>query len=119
MDRLLKKRNNLSRRIQRIRKNTKPLGERHRLVFNRSNRYLSAQIVDDRVGRTLCSASTREKGFSAGGKNLKAARELGEVLGQRAKECGLSQLYLDRRGILYHGRIAEFARAAREQGLQF
>lgn len=119
MNRLQLKQRRLKRRIYRVRKAIQPKTARHRLVFNRSNRYLSAQLVDDATGVTLCSAATNEKGFAVQGKNKEAARKLGEVIAERASGKGIKQVVLDRRGILYHGRIAEFAAAARDKGLEF
>lgn len=119
MDRSLDKKSRLQKRIKGIRYKIRPKSERCRLVFSRSNRYLSAQIVDDKVGRTMCAASTSEKEFDGNKKNREAARKLGEMVAERAKAKSVTRVFLDRRGILYHGRIAEFADAARASGLEF
>lgn len=98
-------------------------GERKRLLLKKTNRYLMAQIVDDATGRTLCQASTFEKSFAAevkgSAKNREAARKLGEVIAARAKEKGITKVLFDRRGRLYHGKVADFADKAREAGLEF
>lgn len=119
MNRLLSKRDNFKKRVRRVRHRTTPKGDRYRMVFNRSNRYLSVQIIDDVKGHTLCSASTREKSFEGNARNLEAAKKLGGIIAARAKEKGIATVYLDRRGSLYHGRIAEFAGTARSEGLEF
>ncbi len=120
MDRLEKKRRCAAHRQKRVAYAIQPKEPRPRLVFVRSNRYFTAQIIDDQVKQTLCSASTNEKSFgSKSTKNKQAAQQLGELLAQRAKEKGLSKVVLDRRGRLYHGCIVEFSETARKQGLVF
>lgn len=119
MNRIKSKQIRLERRITRVRHAIVPKVPRPRLVFNRSNRYLSVQIVDDVTGRTLASAATNEKDFGDKGKNKEAAAKLGTLIAKRAGEKGVKQVVLDRRGQLYHGKIAAFADAAREGGLEF
>jgi large subunit ribosomal protein L18 len=119
MNRLEEKRKRLGRRIRRVRHTIKPKTPRPRLVINRSNRFLAVQIVDDSTGRTLCQAATNEKSFAVKGKNKDAATKLGELIAARAAEKGVKKVVLDRRGALYHGKIAAFADAAREKGLEF
>lgn len=109
-----------TRRKRRIFYATRPKTARMRMTFVRTNRYFSVQIIDDIQKQTLCSASTNEKDFSsASTKNKVAARKLGELIAQRAKAKKIEKVYLDRRGHLYHGCLAEFSTAARENGLQF
>lgn len=119
MDRLAEKRQRLERRVRKVRLTIKPRSARARMVFNQSNRFLSVQIVDDAKGVTVCAASTGEKDFQGAKHNKEAAKKLGEIIAKRAKEKGVSKVVLDRRGRLYHGRIAAFAEAAREKGLEF
>lgn len=119
MNRLAHKRMRLQRRTGRIARAVKPKAPRPRLVFNRSNKYLFVQVIDDLKGQTLCSAATNEKDFAQKGKNKEAAKALGELIARRAKDKGVTKVVLDRRGILYHGKIAAFAEAARETGLEF
>lgn len=98
------------------------MNERPRLVFNKTNKYLIAQVVDDKQGVTLAYATSYEKSFPETGgsrKNKKAAEEMGKIIAQRAIEKGVKQVMLDRSGMLYHGKIAAFADAAREVGLEF
>ncbi len=110
----------MERRKKRVFYAIKAKRPRPRLAFVRSNRYFSAQVIDDREGQTLCAASTSEKSFqSEKKKNKEAARQLGEIIASRAKEKGIAQVVLDRRGNLYHGCIAEFSEAARKAGLIF
>lgn len=119
MERLAQKRERLQRRIRRIRSSVRLGAGRPRLCFSQSNYYLLAQIVDDSRGHTLCSASTGEKDFKNRGKNKTAAYELGELLASRALERKIAKVSLDRRGKLYHGRVAEFSKGARNKGLEF
>lgn len=118
MNRLAHKRMRLERRMRRGAYSIKARTPRPRLVFKRSNRFLSCQIVDDQKGLTIVSATTSEKDFTGSKKDTEAAKKLGELIAQRAKEKGVGKVVLDRRGILYHGRIAAFADAAREKGLE-
>ncbi len=114
------KRSRAKKRIKRVFYAIRSKSLRPRLAFVSSNAYLSAQLIDDKTGQTLCYAATNEKSFPGKkGKNKEAALKLGKVIALRAKEKGISQIVLDRRGRLYHGRIAEFSRSAREQGLEF
>ncbi len=110
------------RRKKRIRYKLKTNGSRPRLIFNKTNRYLMAQIVDDHKGVTLVQATTSEKDFpiqTFSRKNKDCAVELGKRIAQRAKEKGISQVMLDRSGMIYHGRLAFFSDSARENGLEF
>ena len=96
--------------------------ERPRLVVSRSNRGISAQLVDDISGRTLCSASSKGKslvGQLKSGGNCAAAALVGQYLGEQARMHGIRKAALDRRGRRYHGRIKALADAARKTGLEF
>ena len=119
MNRLKLKRKRMARRVRSVRKNTVPKTERLRLVINRSNKNLRVQIIDDVKKVTLCAAGTDEKSFGGQSRNKDAAKKLGELLAERALAKGIKQVYMDRRGVLYHGRLAAFADAAREKGLEF
>lgn len=123
MDRLSLKRHRLERRVTRVRHAIVPGTERKRLLLHKTNKHLVAQIVDDKTGNTVCQASTLEKSFAAevkgGKKNREAAKRLGAILAKRATEKGIKKVYFDRRGRLYHGKIADFADQAREAGLEF
>jgi len=110
-----------SRRHHRVRKKVSGTGARPRLAVFRSNKHISAQVIDDRAGHTLASASTIEAGIrSAGGtSNKSAAVAIGRLVAERAKAAGVSTVVFDRGGFLYHGRVAAVADAAREAGLEF
>ncbi len=104
----------------RIRKKVKGTGARPRLAVFRSVNHIYAQIIDDEQGVTLCSASSVEKGVGVGnGGNIDAAKTIGRVIAERAKEKGIGQVVFDRGGYIYHGRVKSLAEAAREAGLQF
>jgi large subunit ribosomal protein L18 len=95
-----------------------------RLAVHRSNRNISAQLIDDETGRTLASASSVEPELraslgQAGGGNVCGAESVGHLLGSRAKAAGITKVVFDRGGFVYHGRIAVLADAARAEGLEF
>jgi large subunit ribosomal protein L18 len=108
------------RRHARVRKTVRGSVERPRLAVFRSNRHISAQVIDDREGRTLAAASTHEAGLRGGStSNKDAAAEVGRLLAERAQAAGVSKVVFDRGGFLYHGRVAAVADAARSAGLEF
>ena len=92
---------------------------RLRLSVHRSNKNISAQLIDDVNGVTLASASSMEKDLGVVGKNnIEAATKVGSALAERAKKAGVSEAYFDRGGFLFHGKIKALADAAREGGLK-
>ncbi|HEY3088233.1 MAG TPA: 50S ribosomal protein L18 [Jatrophihabitantaceae bacterium] len=105
-----------SRRHFRLRKKVLGTAERPRLVVTRSARHLFVQLVDDSRGATLVSASTYK--LTDGDKTARA-RQLGEQLATAAKDVGITRVVFDRGGNTYTGRVAAFAEAAREAGLEF
>jgi len=105
-----------SRRHFRLRKKVVGTAERPRLVVTRSARHLFVQLVDDSQGVTLASASTYK--LTDGDKTAQA-KALGADLAGRAKTAGVTKVVFDRGGNTYTGRIAAFADAAREAGLEF
>ena len=105
-----------ARRHFRLRKKVVGTAARPRLVVSRSARHLFVQVVDDSKGITLASASTYK--LTEGDKTAQA-RQLGATLAESAKAAGVSQVVFDRGGNNYTGRIAAFADAAREAGLEF
>ena len=108
------------RRHRRVRKHVTGTPDRPRLAVFRSNKHISAQVIDDVSGRTLAAASSVEKDLKGGaGGNRDAAKKVGQLLGERAKAAGVSKVVFDRGGFLYHGRVAALADAAREAGLEF
>jgi len=108
------------RRQVRGRKRINGTAARPRLVVTRSSKHITAQVVDDLVGKTLVSASTIEADLraDAGDKTAKAKR-VGELVAERAKAAGVESVVFDRAGNKYHGRIAALAEGAREAGLTF
>lgn len=104
---------------RRIRQKVKGTEERPRLAVYRSLVHIYAQVIDDRAGRTLVSASSNEKDAPANGGNVAGATEIGRRIADRAKAKGISRVVFDRGGYLYHGRVKALADAAREAGLEF
>ncbi len=93
---------------------------RVRLSVHRSNKNISAQIIDDLRGVTIAAASTLEKDLGVVGKNnVEAAAKVGAALAARAREAGVEECYFDRGGFLFHGKVRALAEAAREGGLKF
>jgi large subunit ribosomal protein L18 len=87
---------------------------------SRTNKHISAQIIDDVAGRTLAAASSVEAGLRAtNGGNIDGAKAVAELLAQRAKEANINMVVFDRGGFDYHGRVAAFAETLRAAGLEF
>lgn len=110
------------RRHHRLRKKVRGTADRPRLAVFRSNRHLVVQVIDDRIGSTLVAASTLDPAIRGAGNrtgNVAAARAVGTLVAERAKEAGISRVVFDRGGYIYHGRIAAVADAARQAGLEF
>jgi large subunit ribosomal protein L18 len=102
----------------RIRRKVKGNGEKPRLAIYRSLNHIYAQVIDDKKGQTLVSASSTEKELRTGtGGNLDAAKRIGQVIAERALAKGIEQVVFDRGGYLYHGRVKALADAARAAGL--
>jgi large subunit ribosomal protein L18 len=99
--------------------------ERPRLAVSRSLAHISAQLIDDRAGRTIAAASSTEQAVrgrfedGARGGNKAGARIVGAVMAERALQKGVTRVVFDRGGFLYHGRVRSVAEAAREGGLEF
>jgi large subunit ribosomal protein L18 len=108
------------RRQVRGRKKVHGSADRPRLVVTRSSRHMFVQLVDDRAGATLASASTMEADVRGvdGDKSAKAKR-VGALIAERAKSAGVETVVFDRAGNKYHGRVAALADGAREGGLAF
>jgi large subunit ribosomal protein L18 len=107
------------RRHRRVRGRVKGTAETPRLVVHRSNRGITAQLVDDLSGRTVASASWLALKTSFKGDKTEQASEVGKLLAAAAKEAGVQACVFDRAGYLYHGRVKALADGAREGGLQF
>lgn len=109
-----------SRRRTGIRKRVQGTPDRPRLCVYRSLNHIYAQVVDDLAGRTLASASTRDKSVSLDKTgNAAAAEAVGTLIAERAKAAGVTQVAFDRGGFRFHGRIRALADAARKGGLEF
>ena len=104
---------------ERIRRRVAGTAERPRLAVFRSLNHIYAQVIDDRQGHTLVSASTLEKAFSGKGGNVEGAKLAGKAIADRAKEKGITKVVFDRGGYQYHGRVKALADAARQAGLEF
>ncbi len=109
------------RRRMRVRsKLRKHAGDKPRLSVHRSSKNISVQVIDDMQGRTLAAASSLEAPLGVVGKNnLEAAAKIGAAIAERAKAAGVEDVYFDRGGFIFHGKIKALADAAREGGLKF
>jgi len=104
----------------RIRKKVRGTDGRPRLAIFRSVNHIYAQVINDDKGETICSASAVEKSAGMGkGGNVDAAKAVGRMIAERAKDKGVTRVVFDRGGYIYHGRVKALAEAAREAGLQF
>ena len=105
---------------KRIRSKISGSAEAPRLAVYRSLNHIYAQIIDDGTRITLAAASTTEPAWRGRtGGNIAAAKEIGKVIAERAKEKGIKRVVFDRGGYIYHGRVRNLAEAAREAGLEF
>jgi large subunit ribosomal protein L18 len=101
----------------RVRNRITGTAERPRLNIFRSNRYIYGQLIDDTSGRTLAHASSYEAAIANEGSKTEQAKQVGQLLAERAKAAGIERVVFDRGGYLYHGRVKAFADGAREGGL--
>ncbi|MEZ5219471.1 MAG: 50S ribosomal protein L18 [Ilumatobacteraceae bacterium] len=108
------------RRHRSVRKRVHGTAQRPRLAIFRSNKHLTMQVIDDDAGRTLAAVSTVEADLKSGSTgSIEGAKKAGQLIAERAKAAGVTEVVFDRGGFLYHGRIAAAADAAREAGLEF
>ena len=107
------------RRHRRVRGKISGTAERPRLVVHRSNRGITAQLVDDLEGKTLTGAGWLDLKKSFKGSKTEQAAEVGKLLARNAKAAGIDACVFDRAGYLYHGRVKALADGAREGGLLF
>jgi large subunit ribosomal protein L18 len=122
MNKFQAKKAGLKRRQRRVRAKIFGTAERPRLAVHRTNAHIYAQVIDDADSKTICSASTLDPEFRATGKlgsNKEAAELVGELVGKRALEAGVTEVTFDRGGRLYHGRVKALADGARNAGLKF
>ncbi|WP_395718641.1 50S ribosomal protein L18 [Prosthecobacter sp.] len=104
---------------KRIRRKLSGTAARPRLTVYFSNTNVYAQVIDDEAGKTIVSASTKEKGYGAGKANIEHAIKVGATLAERALAKNVSEVVFDRAGFIYHGKVKALADAAREKGLKF
>ena len=115
-DRVMRRQGRVRGRLRRA------AGERKRLSVFRSSKHIYAQLIDDDEGATLVSASSLEKdalGELKSGASVAAAKAVGKLIAERARQKGVKDVIFDRGSYLYHGRIKALADAAREAGLNF
>ena len=117
----MKKINNRVKRKLRNRKKLKDVNSnRYRISVTKSLKNFSVQIIDDKQKKTLVSASSIEKDIKKNKvKKIEKSSLIGEILAKRAKEKNINEVYFDRGGYKYHGRIKVFAETLRKNGLKF
>ena len=110
-----KKRNKIKKRIRKVVFGT---SERPRMTVFRSNKAIYVQIINDKEGKTLVSASSTEKDLKLNSNNKsEIAKQVGVLIGNKAIKAGIKSVSFDRNGYLYHGRVKSLADGAREAGL--
>lgn len=109
------------RRRNHVRNKLRGSADQPRMCIHRSLKHFSCQLVDDLSGKTLVSASTRDKAITdvKYGGNADAAAAIGKIIAEKATAAGIERVRMDRGHNKYHGRVKAFAEAARESGLQF
>ena len=108
------------KRKKRVRHKLKKVSSRKRLTVFRSNKHLYAQVIDDKIGKTLASASSKEKGIDSNNKDRKSLAEIiGKNIAQRSIEKGIKEVAFDKGKYKYHGLIKILADSARTEGLIF
>jgi large subunit ribosomal protein L18 len=122
MDKMQTKKAALERRQRRVRGKVRGTATRPRLRITRSSAHIYAQLIDDVNGRTLAAASSIDaelKGSLKTGSTVDAATKVGELIGKRGADAGVTDVVFDRGGRLYHGRVKALADGARSAGLNF
>ena len=115
LDTSKRKRFRVSNKVKNVASN-----DRYRLSISRSSKNISAQIIDDIKNVTLLSASSIEKDIKIKKmKKIEKSNYIGEILAKRAKDKNISDVYFDRGGYKYHGRVKAFAETLRKNGLKF
>ncbi|MCF2221828.1 50S ribosomal protein L18 [Chryseobacterium sp. PS-8] len=112
----------LEKRIRikrRVRGKISGSSELPRLSVYKSNKEIYAQLIDDNSGKTLASASSREKGVDANGTKTEVSTAVGKAIAAKAIAAGIENIVFDRNGFVYHGRVKALADGAREGGLKF
>jgi large subunit ribosomal protein L18 len=112
----------LEKRIRikrRVRGKISGSSELPRLSVYKSNKEIYAQLINDKDGKTLASASSREKGVDANGTKSEVSAAVGKAIAAKALAAGIENIVFDRNGFVYHGRVKALADGAREGGLKF
>lgn len=120
VSRSIKMQKRKNKRALRVRKFLKGSAEKPRLSVNKSNAHLYVQLIDDSIGKTLCSSSTlsiKEKGQMS--PNIESAKIIGEEIAKKCKNLGIKKVIFDRGPFKYHGVLAALAETARSAGLEF
>jgi large subunit ribosomal protein L18 len=121
--RMKQKRQRRERAHRRLRQRVMGTGERPRLSVYKSLRYIYAQVIDDTQGVTLASAWSADPAvrgqLSKSASSQEAAKLVGQLVAERARQRGIEKVVFDRGGYIYHGNVKALAEAAREKGLQF
>jgi len=104
---------------RRVRGKISGSSELPRLSVYKSNKEIYAQLIDDNSGKTLASASSREKGVEANGTKTDVSAAVGKAIAAKAIAAGIENIVFDRNGFVYHGRVKALADGAREGGLKF
>lgn len=107
----------VARRKARVRSRIFGTAEQPRLSIFRSNKYLSAQLIDDENGRTLASVNSKKAGIKKASKTIQAD-ETAKILAESAKKAGIKKAILDRGAYKYHGRVKAFTESLRKEGLK-
>jgi len=122
MDKMQTKNAALQRRRRRVRGKVAGTAARPRLCVTRTNGHMYAQVIDDVAGKTVVAASSVDaeiRGELKSGGTIEAAKKVGELIGKRATDAGITEVVFDRSGRLYHGRVKSLADGARSAGLKF
>ncbi|MEK7665328.1 MAG: 50S ribosomal protein L18 [Patescibacteria group bacterium] len=118
-DRIVQKRERAFRRAQRVRARVHGTAERPRLTIKRSLKHMSAQLIDDVVGRTLVAASDQQAVREKGKGRVITASVVGTLLGEKAVKAGIMRAVVDRGAYRYHGRVQALIEAAQKAGLSY
>ena len=115
----VKNRNSRHKRKIRIRKKINGLETKPRLAIYKSNKNIYVQAIDDLNHKTIATSSSLSKDLKSENLSLETAKKVGETMGEKLKELGISEAVFDRGGYIYHGRVKALADAIREKGINF
>ncbi len=115
----VKNRNLRHKRKIRIRKKINGLETKPRLAIYKSNKNIYVQAIDDLNHKTIATSSSLSKDLKTENLSLETAKKVGELMGDKLKELGISEAVFDRGGYIYHGRVKALADAIREKGIKF